>query len=131
MSEIRATTISDLVGTGPVNLTGQSAAKAWSNLNGTGTIAANDDFNMSSYTDNGTGDYSINFSADFASANYQVATCASQTTATSTLTTVSINSTNPPVAGTLRVYANYVNATYDRTQADEPYVNVVCMGDLA
>ena len=62
MSEIRATTISDLVGTGPVTLTGQSAAKSWSNFDGTGTIAARDDYNVSSYTDNGTGYYGINLS---------------------------------------------------------------------
>lgn len=71
MSEIRATTISDLVGTGPVNLTGQSAAKAWSNLNGTGTIAERDSFNISGYVDNGTGDYTFTISNDMSDANYQ------------------------------------------------------------
>jgi len=39
MSEIRATTISNAAGTGPITLTGQSAAKAWVNFNGTGTVA--------------------------------------------------------------------------------------------
>jgi len=70
MSEIRATTISDLVGTGPVTLTGQSAAKAWSNLNGTGTIAERDSFNVSGYVDNGTGDYTFTISNDMSDANY-------------------------------------------------------------
>ena len=63
MSEIRATTISDTAGTGPVTLTGQSAAKAWVNFNGTGTVAIRDSFNTASITDNGTGNYSQNFSS--------------------------------------------------------------------
>ena len=70
MSEIRATTISDLAGTGPATLTGQSAAKAWVNLNGTGTIAVRDSFNVASLTDNGTGNYTVTFSNAFGAADY-------------------------------------------------------------
>lgn len=70
MSEIRATTISNAAGTGPATLTGQSAAKAWFDLDGTGTAALNDSFNVSSVTDNGTGDYTLNFSNSFALAQY-------------------------------------------------------------
>lgn len=70
MSEIRATTISDLVGTGPATLTGQHAAKAWTNLNGTGTIAERDSFNVTSYTDLGTGNYTITIGNDMSDANY-------------------------------------------------------------
>jgi hypothetical protein len=70
MSELRAATVSNLAGTGPVTLTGQFAAKAWVNFNGTGTIAARDSFNVASLTDNGTGDYSVNFSSAMADANY-------------------------------------------------------------
>ena len=36
MSEIRATTISNAAGTGPITMTGQYAAKAWVNFNGIG-----------------------------------------------------------------------------------------------
>ena len=41
--------------------TGQQACKAWVNFNGTGTVAIRGSYNVSSITDNGTGDYSINF----------------------------------------------------------------------
>ena len=61
MSEIRAATVSNLAGTGPVTLTGQYAAKAWVNLNGTGTIAARDSFNVASLADSGAGLYRTNF----------------------------------------------------------------------
>ena len=70
MSEIRATTISDAAGTGPITLTKQSAAKAWVNFNGTGTVAIRDSLNVASITDNGTGIYTANFSQNMASMNY-------------------------------------------------------------
>jgi hypothetical protein len=56
----------------PVDLTGQSAAKAWSNLNGTGTIAARADFNISSYTDDASGNYRHNISSAMSDANFSV-----------------------------------------------------------
>jgi len=47
-------------------------AKAWVNFNGTGTVAIRDDFNVSSITDKGTGDYAVNFSTAMSDANYSV-----------------------------------------------------------
>ncbi|HEY9817826.1 MAG TPA: hypothetical protein V6D20_18785 [Candidatus Obscuribacterales bacterium] len=44
--------------------------RAWVNFNGTGTVAIRDSFNISSLTDNGTGDYTLNFSNAMANANY-------------------------------------------------------------
>ena len=70
MSNIRAGTISGVNGTDPVTLTKQSAAKAWVNFNGTGTIAIRDSYNVSSLTDAATGDYLSNFSSNMASNNY-------------------------------------------------------------
>ena len=72
MSEIRATTISDAAGTGPITLTGQSAAKAWVNFDGTGTVAIRNSINVGSITDNGTGNYTVNFNNAFDAANYAV-----------------------------------------------------------
>ena len=48
----------------------QGLAKAWVNFNGTGTIAARDSFNLSSLTDNGTGDHTANFSSSMSNANF-------------------------------------------------------------
>ena len=45
-------------------------AKAWVNFNGTGTVAIRASFNMSSITDNGTGDYTVNFTTAMVDANY-------------------------------------------------------------
>ena len=51
MSNIRANTISDAAGTGPITLTGQSAAKAWINFNQSSTMVVNSSFNISSSVD--------------------------------------------------------------------------------
>jgi hypothetical protein len=73
MSEIRTNLLSDAAGTGPAGLFKQSAAKAWANLNGTGTIALRASFNVSSVVDNGVGDYSFSYTNAMANGNYQIA----------------------------------------------------------
>jgi hypothetical protein len=50
----------------------QFTAKAWVNINGTGTVAIRDSHNVSSVTDSGTGNYLVNFSNDMGNANYSV-----------------------------------------------------------
>ena len=66
MSEIRATTISDSAGTGPITLTKQACAKMFVNFYGTGTPTARKSFNLSSITDIGTGHYRLTFTNSFA-----------------------------------------------------------------
>jgi hypothetical protein len=44
--------------------------RAWVNFNGTGTVAIRASFNVSSITDNGTGDYTVNFTTAMPDANY-------------------------------------------------------------
>jgi hypothetical protein len=45
-------------------------ALAWVNFNGTGTVAIRSSYNVSSITDNGTGDYTVNFATALSDANY-------------------------------------------------------------
>jgi ABC-type molybdate transport system substrate-binding protein len=127
MSEIRATTISDLVGTGPVTLTGQSAAKAWSNLNGTGTIAERDSFNISGYVDNGTGDYTFTFTTAFASADWASGGYAGRNLNGGTIDGTWFGNTSTIAAGSHRtLYAQSGSAAVDVNQAQH-----VWHGDLA
>ena len=44
--------------------------RAWVNFNGTGTVAIRASFNVSSITDNGTGNYTVNFTNALPDANY-------------------------------------------------------------
>jgi len=46
------------------------AARAWVNFNGTGTVAIRASGNVSSITDNGTGQYTVNFTTAMPDVNY-------------------------------------------------------------
>lgn len=72
MSTARFNTLTDASGGNsmPVADINQGRAKAWCNLNGTGTIATRDSFNVASVTDNGTGSYTAAFTAALANANW-------------------------------------------------------------
>jgi hypothetical protein len=52
-------------------------ALAWVNFNGTGTVAIRSSYNVSSITDNGTGDYTVNFATALSDANYSAVGSAS------------------------------------------------------
>jgi hypothetical protein len=70
MSTIVAQTLSNgTVSTSTANCI-QGSAKAWVNFNGTGTVAIRASYNVSSITDNGTGDYTVNFTNALPDANY-------------------------------------------------------------
>ena len=61
--------------TDALNATGSAplyACRAWVNFNGTGTVAMRASGNVSSITDNGTGDYTVNFTTAMSDANYAV-----------------------------------------------------------
>jgi hypothetical protein len=60
--------------------TGAQAVKAWVNFNGTGTVAIRAQFNVSSITDNGTGDYTVNFTTAMPNADYSVVGTVGSTT---------------------------------------------------
>ena len=46
--------------------------RAWVNFNGTGVVAIRDSGNVSSITDNGTGNYTVNFTTAMPDVNYSV-----------------------------------------------------------
>ena len=80
MSTLRCTNLQDTSG-GNSLTTAQiynGAAKAWVNFNGTSTVAIRAQFNVSSITDNGTGDYTVNYSSALSDANYSFQATASQ-----------------------------------------------------
>jgi len=66
MSTIRVTTIATQAGVEVYT------AKAWVNFNGTGTVAIRASGNVSSITDNGTGDYTVNFTVAMVDVNYAI-----------------------------------------------------------
>jgi len=68
MSTLRVNSLLNAAGTDTPAIDG--LAKAWVNFNGTGTVAIRASLNVSSITDNGTGNYTVNFANAMPDANY-------------------------------------------------------------
>jgi len=80
MSTLKVNNLQDINGANnstPVEVA-NGRAKAWLKMNGTGTIAINNSFNISSITDNGTGNYTGNMSITMTDNNFCVVGGASQ-----------------------------------------------------
>ena len=91
-------------------------AKAWVNFNGTGTVAIRAAGNVSSITDNGTGDYTVNFATAMTDANF-VTVCGSSDQAMSNTDTMANAYTW--AVGSVAVGTNNNSGTaVDRTQVN-------------
>ena len=90
--------------------------KAWISFDGTGTITIKESFNVTSITDNGTGDYTVTWDRDFSAGTYAVNVTSQQfTTATSA---------SQVLAGSVRISTlNSADAA-----ADADYVVCIAMG---
>lgn len=64
---INSAQFATVTGTAPIY-----PCRAWVNFNGTGTVAIRQSGNVSSITDNGTGDYTVNFTTAMPDADYSV-----------------------------------------------------------
>jgi hypothetical protein len=105
---------------GGLNATGSApvfACRAWVNFNGTGTVAIRASGNVSSITDNGTGDYTVNFTTAMPDANY--ATFALQGTTGGGLVAKIFDSSTPTASA---VQINTISTSF--TSIDVAYVNV-------
>ena len=133
MSEIRTDTISAANGTDPVTLTMQSAAKAWVNFNGSGTVAIRDSQGVSGLVDNGTGDYTSNFTSSFSAVDYTGTTSSSWDTVTSGVLNFSraVGSSGYSTTSLFRMQNVVVDSTTNRTGLDVNYLYAVFHGDLA
>ena len=85
--------------------------RAWVNFNGSGTVATRASGNVSSITDNGTGDYTLNFTTALSDANYAVIGSAF----TNVTGSAGPNLNTTPTTSSVRVYtgnpASFADAT--------------------
>ena len=108
---------------------GGQLCKAWVNFNGTSTVAIRASYNVSSITDNGTGDYTVNLTTALADANYSINGTAARTGTTAqagagfTLTANDVVAARTSSACRLIVLVNAGDAAYD-TPIDSAHVNV-------
>jgi len=95
--------------------------RAWVNFNGTGTVAIRASGNVSSITDNGTGDYTVNITTAMPDANYAVTASAKYNSTTNyhTVTIGDISGGSNPTTTTCRLMsmANTVNQDCDYVTA--------------
>ena len=75
MSTLKVTTLQDTSGSNSSTTQEleQGICKVLMNMNGEPAESIRDSFNVSSFTDNGTGDFVVNFATAMANANYVVA----------------------------------------------------------
>jgi hypothetical protein len=76
--------------------------RAWINFNGTGTPAIRASGNVSSITDNGTGDYTINFSTAISDANYNLVSAIGSVTTTNVQCVLNVLQTTQAGGATLK-----------------------------
>lgn len=90
--------------------------RAWVNFNGTGTVAIRSSFNVSSITDNGTGDYTVNFTTALPDANYSVSGTAWYSTGASDaglVIGIRSNVATPMSTTSCRIQSAYSGVFYD------------------
>jgi hypothetical protein len=83
----------------------KGTAKAWVNFNGTGTVAIRSSFNVSSITDNGTGEYRINFTNPMPDTNYVYTGSTAWTTGQPSAIVGSGTTDGSITTSSLRIYA--------------------------
>ena len=124
MSEIRANTISDAAGTGPIDLHKQSAAKVFCSIYSNSGLNATS-LNASSFSDNGTGSGWVNFTNALTVDSYKtgVASQINASGAGATMRGTSGGSTT----------TRYDIRSYDGANSafDMSYMSIVIHGDLA
>ena len=97
----------------------QGLLKAWGNFDGSGTVGTNDSFNMDALTDNGTGNYDMNFDVDMANDDYASAGMHGQFAGS--LAPLNL------FVGTFNFRSNDDNAA----ATDDANITVMCFGDTA
>ena len=133
MSEIRAATVSNLAGTGPVTLTKQSANKAWFDYDQAAN-SVRSSFNISSFLDDSTGDFKANLTSAMSDANYPVtaSTLDSTTPAANGLMWLSGHDDAGSTPSTFTASQCRFGAyTYPATRLDATHNKALIGGDLA
>jgi hypothetical protein len=83
------------------------SARAWVSWNGTGTPAINASGNVTSITDNGTGDYTVNFTTAMQDASYAVAVTGTTTLSVSYGVGSITNATAPTISAVRLLFLNF------------------------
>ena len=115
----------DGVEIGTVGISQARVAKAWANIDGTGTPSLEDSYNISSLTDTATGRYTLNFSTALANGHYAWAGSAGNEGTTTSGRDVTNDGTRTTSALPIRV--TYFDSS--NTAIDDAYVGIIVFGN--
>jgi hypothetical protein len=101
----------------------QGVAKAWVQYTSIGTTAAQDSLNVTSLTDNGTGDTDANWSSVFANNDYAITTSCERS--------AFYHAMLHGIANTATNHVTLTTATSTSSAEDAEEGHCICMGDLA
>ena len=128
MSTLRTSNIQDTSGgnnSTPEEI-GKGRAKAWINFNGDNTPTARESYNVSSITDNATGNYTLNFTNAMSTANFAF-TCnvgnGNHTSSNRAMSFISSTTTS------LQLLAEQGGGNGSGDNHDESHICVVVFGD--
>lgn len=108
---------------GTVTATGlTNSVKAWVSFNGTGTVAINASYNVTSITDNGVGDYTVNFTTALADANYAVAGYTRNAGGAGAVTVAAISTSGAQTTTACRFVTSYAAAGVDCIQVNATFI---------
>jgi len=100
--------------------------KVWINFQGSGTVAIRDSYNISSLTDNGTGDYSLAYSDNFSNDDYCLAGTAGYN---SEYIANHLNGSGQSTTYTTSSCRFSVRHVYNNNLSDANHVEVMIIGD--
>ena len=116
---------------GGTTYSARGIAKVWVNFDGSGTIAVRDSENVSSLTDNNTGDYYVNFSSSMGNQNYCTLDGTNRETDAFTSNVYTNNVTGLYEAPATNKFRIATNAGLGSGGRDSKSVNCAAFGDLA
>ena len=109
----------------------QGLAKIWANLDGGGTAALRDSFNLTNFTDEGTGDYTFTIANDMANASYSTTShTVDEDGSGNNVPIMGGKRGATPATGSFRVACNF-HADSTSSLTDHTHVCVAVFGDLA
>jgi len=136
-SELKVDKFTGVTTAGSISVTGegnstttnlqQGLAKAWVDLNGSGTIAARDSFNVSSNTDNGTSDYTTTFSSAMSNDDFAVS-AQSTSSGSGYICNAPKNASSSNISTTI---IRSIGIDFNGNTNDHEFVHHIIHGDLA
>ena len=118
---IDSATVATVSGTAPLYM-----CRAWVNFNGTGTVAIRASGNVSSITDVGTGDYTVNFTTAMPDANYSaVGSVIGPATSYGGASIIATSNSSGNLHSTTQMSFGCFNTYLSSGSVDQPYINIV------